>query len=357
MASRTSYKSACLAKFYLPAKIPKNWIARHDFTSVFPDMKPIMDAKTPAAKVMDEKNIESASEMERRSRKIGILLMMAAYLSFTVLDSSAKWLGRSLPPLEIAWARYVGASILALAMIRMSSAPSAFVSGNLKLQIMRSFALFISTVLNFIALLYLQLAQTVSIFFGLPLLVALLAGPMLGEWVGPRRLIAIGFGFIGILVVTGPGIGGFQPAMILSLIGTLCNAFYNIWTRRLATIDSWQTTLNYSSLLGTVLLTLTLPTYWVWPQTALQWSVMLIPGVAGVVGHYFLILAHRRAPASILAPFIYTQIAWMVTAGFLLFGDVPSISTLAGGAVVIASGLYLWYRERAVHAEISADTL
>ncbi|MBV1706351.1 MAG: DMT family transporter [Hyphomicrobiales bacterium] len=293
-------------------------------------------------------DIDSKDAVARRTRKMGIIMMMTAYLFFSMLDSSAKWLGHDLPPLETAWARYAGASLIALAMVNPFKQRNVMKTSAFGLQLVRSIALFISTLANFLALRHLQLSQTVSIAFSLPLIVALLAGPMLGEWVGPRRLAAIGVGFLGILVVTRPGLGGFQPAMLFCFVATMCGALYNIWTRQLASRDSWQTTLTYSSLLGTVILTATLPFWWVWPHGALEWAVMILPGFAGAVGHYFIIEAHRRAPAAVLAPFVYTQIVWMVAIGYVVFGDVPSLWTLGGGAIVISSGLYLWYRERVV---------
>lgn len=293
-------------------------------------------------------DIDAKDAAARRMRQIGIIMMVTAYLFFAFLDSSAKWLGHNLPPLETAWARYAGASLVALAMVNPFRHRRVLKTSALGLQLVRSLALLVSTLTNFLALRHLQLSQTVSISFSLPLLVALLAGPMLGEWVGPRRLAAIGVGFLGILVVTRPGLGGFQLAMALSFVATVCSALYNIWTRQLATRDSWQTTLTYSSLLGAVILTATLPFWWVWPHGALEWCVMIVPGLAGAVGHYFIIEAHRRAPAAVLAPFVYTQIIWMVAIGFIVFGDVPSLWTLGGSAIVMGSGLYLWYRERAV---------
>ena len=282
------------------------------------------------------------------SRQFGIALIITAYAFFAVLDADAKWLSRYLPVMEVVWARYLGASLFAMLAANPLSQPNLFKTNRFWLQNARALTLLASTVLNFYALLYLQLAETVSISFAMPLVVALLSGPILGEWVGPRRLAAICVGFVGVLVVTRPGSSGFHPAMLLSLTGTLCYAAYGITTRMLAATDSSRTTLAYSSLLGAVGLTPLLPWFWIWPQDALTWALMAGAGLCGAVGHWFLIAAHRHAPASILAPFIYTELLWMVGLGYVVFGDRPGIWTLAGGCIVIASGLYLWYRERVV---------
>jgi drug/metabolite transporter (DMT)-like permease len=224
--------------------------------------------------------------------------------------------------------------------------PRVLRTKRLWVQIVRSLLLFLSTALNFIALQYLQLAETMSITFATPLLVALLAGPLLGERVGPRRLAAIGVGFLGVLVITRPGLGTMHPAALLSVAGSVAYAFYALATRILASHDSSQTTMVYSGLAGAVLMTPLLPFIWTTPASALTWILLVATGAFGALGHWLLILAHARAPAPILSPFIYTQIVWMLALGYVLFGDWPDHWTLLGSAIVIASGLYLLYRER-----------
>jgi drug/metabolite transporter (DMT)-like permease len=178
------------------------------------------------------------------------------------------------------------------------------------------------------------------------LLVALLAGPLLGERVGPHRLAAIGVGFLGVLVITRPGLGTMHPAALLSVAGSVAYALYAITTRILASHDSSQTTMIYSGLAGVVLMTPLLPFVWTTPTSPLTWILLVATGAFGALGHWLLILAHARAPAPILSPFIYTQIVWMLALGYVLFGDWPDHWTLVGSGIVIASGLYLLYRER-----------
>jgi drug/metabolite transporter (DMT)-like permease len=204
----------------------------------------------------------------------------------------------------------------------------------------------VSTALNFVALQYLQLTETISILFATPFLVALLAAFFLGERVGPRRLAAIAVGFLGVLVITRPGLGGVHPAALLTVGGTVCYALYSVATRILAGYDSSATTMFYSGLAGLVLVTPVVPLVWSTPDSGVVWTMMILVGAFGALGHWLLILAHARAPAPVLSPFIYTQIVWMIALGFLVFGDVPDGWTLAGSAIVIASGLYLLHRER-----------
>ena len=291
--------------------------------------------------------------LETHSRQYGILLIIGAYAMFAGLDTTAKWLTHSIPLMEVVWARYVGAALFALVAANPFASPNVFHTRRFWLQNGRALTLLASTIVNFYALQYLQLAQTVSISFAMPLVVALLAGPLLGEWVGPRRLVAIFVGFLGVLVVTRPGSSQFHPAMLLSLFGTLCYAGYGLSTRVLAAYDSSRTTLTYSSLLGAVGMTLGLPWFWVWPQEGFTWMLMALTGLFGAVGHWLLIVAHRHAPASILAPFVYTELVWMVLLGLVVFNDAPGVWTMVGGLIVVSSGLYLWYRERVIKGEIA----
>lgn len=290
---------------------------------------------------------EAADGAGRRARLVGIALMCGTVVCFSGLDTSAKWLGRQgLDPLTITWARYAVSMVLIALFLNPVRKPALLRTSRPVLQLVRSALLFGSTIFNFFALRHLQLSESVTIQFATPLLVALVAGPMLGEWVGPRRLAAIAVGFLGVVVAVRPGFDGVQPAVLLCLANVVCYAFYILITRQLAAHDSTATTTLFSGLFGLVALTPILPFVWTAPASPLAWIVLLGTGAFGALGHWLLILAHARAPAAILAPFIYTQIIWMLVLGFGVFGDVPGPWTLAGAAIVVASGLYLLGRER-----------
>jgi drug/metabolite transporter (DMT)-like permease len=286
------------------------------------------------------------SQHERRQRLTGIALMCGAVACFACLDATAKFLNPHMPTLQIVWARYVSAFLLALLWINPVKEPRLVITSRPVLQVARSVLLLASTVLNFIALRYLQLDEALSILFSTPFLVAILAGSLLGERLDWRRWAAICVGFSGVLLVTRPGLGGIHPAALLSLGGALCYAFYGIMTRALSRTDSNKTTLFYSNLIGAVIMLPVLPFVWKAPDSFLLIALMVIMGVFASLGHYLLIVAHRLAPASVLSPFIYSQMVWMITLGYIVFGDVPNQWTLTGAAIVIGSGLYLIHRER-----------
>jgi drug/metabolite transporter (DMT)-like permease len=136
-----------------------------------------------------------------------------------------------------------------------------------------------------------------------------------------------------------------HPAAALSLAGTICYALYAVMTRIVSRVDSNQTSLFYNNAVGAALMLPIIPFVWVAPATWLIALMLLGTGVLGSLGHYFLIAGHRLAPASVLAPFIYTQLIWVVILGYVVFNHVPMPWTMAGAALVVGSGLYMLWRE------------
>lgn len=288
------------------------------------------------------------TQRQRRHRLIAIGLMCGAVASFAVLDAAAKYLNGHMDTLQVVWARYASAFLLTLLISNPISQPGLLRTARPVLQLVRSALLLGSTLFNFLAFRFLQLDQALSILFSTPFMVAILAGPMLGEWIGWRRWMAILVGFAGVLLVTRPGYGGIHWAALYSVASAVCYALYIIATRILSRSDTSETTLFYSNLVGVIAMLPVLPFVWTTPD---NWFLILLMagfGAFGSFGHYLLIVGHRLAPASILAPFMYTQLVWAVLLGLLIFGDVPNNWTLAGAAVVVTSGLYLLYRERVV---------
>lgn len=272
--------------------------------------------------------------------------MCGAVACFACLDATAKYLSGHMDVLQVVWVRYTAAFLLTLVISNPLTRPGLVLTRRPALQVGRAVLLLGSTLFNFLALRYLQLDQALAITFSTPFLVAVLSGPLLGEWVGWRRWAAICVGFLGVLVVTRPGFGGIHPAALLSLTAAFCLAFYGIATRALARTDSNETTLFYSNMVGAVAMLPVLPFVWTTPGSILLVLLMLLVGVLGSLGHYLLIAGHRHAQASLLAPFMYTQLVWVAALGWLVFGDLPNRWTLAGAAVVVASGLYILHRER-----------
>jgi drug/metabolite transporter (DMT)-like permease len=283
---------------------------------------------------------------QRRQRLTGIALMCGAVALFACLDTTAKYLNTQMDTLQIAWARYTSAFVLTLFISNPLTQAGLLRTKQLKLQVTRSLLLVGSTALNFLALRWLQLDEALSIIFTFPFIVAIASGPMLGEWIGWRRWAAICVGFCGVLLIIRPGFGTMHPAALFSLAATICYGLYAVITRIVARTDSNQTSLFYANFIGALVMQPVIPFVW---QTPSSWAIALLltgTGVLGSLGHFLLISGHKLAPASVLSPFIYTQLIWVVIFGYLVFDHVPTGWTMAGAAIVIGSGLYLLYRER-----------
>ncbi len=254
-------------------------------------------------------NAAALGEHEARERLIGIGLLCAGVTIFTALDSSAKFLGaHGIPTLQIVWTRYALSLVVAAVVLRPWRQPAMFVTRRPAAQAIRALFLLGSTVFNFIAIQHLQLAETISITFAAPLFVTLFAGPLLGEWAGPRRWAAVVVGFIGVIIVVQPEPGSFQPAALFSVAAAVCNAGYALTTRMLSATESPGGMLVYGSLLSAVVLAPALPFVAVLPTGGWVIFATCLTGIAGGLGHWLLILANRRAPATLLAPFSYIQL-------------------------------------------------
>lgn len=278
-----------------------------------------------------------------------IVLMCLAVTLFSCLDASAKYLiaHSQISTSQVVWMRFMGQALLMIVIFGPWHIEGVFRTKRPVLHSMRSLLMLATTAFNFLAVRYLRLDQTVSIAFLVPLFVALLAGPLLGEWVGWRRMVAILTGFAGILIVVRPGFAEVHWAFAYSFASMLAYASFMILTRKLAPFDPPLVTLFWSLLAGCILAAPLAYHYWVWPDTWVQWVHLLSLGALGGTGHYLLIHAYRLAPASSISPFLYFQLLSMVALGYFIFGDVPDVWTLVGSGVVIASGVYLVHRERA----------
>lgn len=289
----------------------------------------------------------------RHQRLAGIALMCTAVACLTFIDALSKYLVGQMDPLEVVWARYTSAFVLAFAVWNPLTRPGLLATRRPLLQLARSVLMVGGTFLNVMALRFLQIDQTLSIIFATPFLVAALAGPLLGEWIGWRRWVAISVGFLGVLVVIRPGFD-MHPAALLSVATAICYAFYGIITRLLSHTDSNETQLFYGNFIGAVATSAVVWFVWTPPQDLWIVALMVLIGAFGSIGHYLLIAAHRQAPASLISPFMYTQLVWAIMLGYLIFRDVPSRWTLAGASIVIASGLYIVNRERMRHSAEAA---
>ena len=282
----------------------------------------------------------------------GIFCMLGAMAFISVQEAFAKYLGEFLPIPQVVWARYVGHLSLMLVLLWPKYGNSIFKANRLSMQVLRSLILLIDTALFFYGLTMIGLAEATAIFFSVPALVVIISIPLLGERVKLPALIAIGVGFIGTIIIVRPTAGLVEEnnQMLLGALfvfgAACCTAFYNVITRKLANTDPLPVTLFYTAMIGALVSSLIVPFFWQAPQNISQWIALLTIGLFGGVAHSLIIAAHQYTAATVVAPFMYTQIFWAILLGWLFFSQLPDLFDFFGGAIVILSGLFLLLANR-----------
>jgi drug/metabolite transporter (DMT)-like permease len=281
-----------------------------------------------------------------RNRLIGIGLVSLCYLLFSLLDGSAKWLVGGMPVIMVVWLRFATHAVFAGIVLFPVKGAALVRTTHLRWHMLRALMFIAMTGINFWALQYLQLTVTASIFFSVPIMIALASAALLGEKLDAGRWAAIVAGFAGVLVIVRPWGADFHPAMLAAVVNAILYAAFLMMTRRLAAYDSPET-IQYLPAVGAAIgLAPFALASWESPSGWLEWTVACLLGVLGGCGHYLLALAHRYAPSSVIAPFVYQQVIYMALFGYLVFGDLPGPGVWLGAPIVVASGLYLFSRER-----------
>jgi drug/metabolite transporter (DMT)-like permease len=274
----------------------------------------------------------------RQGLLAGLAFMILTGLCFTALDSIVKLLiRRHYPMIEVLWARYAFSFLPLLALLPRHGL-RLLATRRPQLQLGRACLMLISSAGMYAGLRFLPIADCYAVGFVTPLMVALASAPLLGERVSRRQWLAILGGLAGVLVVIRPGLGALSWAALFPLTTAAANAGYQLMTRVMRATESAATTMVYTFLLGTVLTSALLPIGWVSPDAS-GWALMAVAGLIGFAGQLSLFQAFRLAPAALVSPISYLQIVWAVAVGLLMFGDPPDPVTLAGAAIVIASGL------------------
>lgn len=288
----------------------------------------------------------TVSPIESRAN-LGIGLVLLSQLVLLMLDISAKWLSvEGMATTQIVFMRYGVHLALLLLLFLPVSGLNLLKSNNIKLELLRGACLLGTTGCNFLAMRYLPLTVTSAIIFTSPLLICAMSGPLLGEKVGWRRWLAIGVGFVGILIIVRPGSEAFQPTALLSVGAAFFLALFSILTRKLAGVDSAATQQFFAGATPIILLAPVAFTDWVWPTQPISWAAFLIMGAAGLGGHFLNSVAHRFASPAMLAPFSYLSLLYLAIASWLIFNQPPDQWFILGAAIIILSGLYIWLRER-----------
>ncbi|HSN20963.1 MAG TPA: DMT family transporter [Usitatibacter sp.] len=273
-------------------------------------------------------------------------LVLLAGFFFSSLDTTAKYLVLDHPLFAVVWARYAGQMAVTTPIAWHRGGAGFWRTRHPAAQLLRSLCLVVATTCFVAALRFLPLAEGTAIAFLAPMFAIALSRPVLGETPTRARFWSAFAGFAGIVLIVRPGSAVFHPATALLVLAAIANAFYQLLTRKVPN-DTPHTTLFYSALVGTIVLTLALPfvdkpgTF-----TVRDGFFFVLLGLLAGLGHGFLTAAFLRAPATLVAPFTYLQMIWSTAYGWLLFGHLPDGLSALGMAVIVASGVALVLHER-----------
>ena len=284
---------------------------------------------------------------DHKQTQAGILFLLGSIGFITVVDTAAKYMTTSLPPVELVWGYFLGifTCLLGYSITKGRRLPHLLATKRLLLHFGRVGLLVLSISLLFIALRYMSLADATAISFTSPLFITILVIPILGEKVGKARWLAVLGGLCGVLIIVRPGSGLASWISLLPLLGAIAFAGFQIATRLLSSTESTFATLFYTGGFGLLWSSLALPFIWVTPE---PWHMLafLIQGALGMGAHLCMIRAFSLAEASLLAPFNYSKIIWASATGYLVFGNIPTLNTLVGAAVIALAGVFIMFRER-----------
>ena len=272
--------------------------------------------------------------------------MIGAIFCFASMDATAKYLMKEIGPAQTIWARYTVQAILVTVLIL----PKINIYGKTKypkLQFLRSVALMMATTLFFFAFSRLGLAEASAIFNISPVLITLGAFLFLREQIGLRRVIGIFVSLLGALIIIRPGSGVFTIYALLPLGAAIFYSTYSLVTRFVGADESPWTSLFYSAIFGAICYSIYIVFHWN-PMSSNALLLTIIIGLFGTAGHICLIRALTLGEASLVAPFIYTNLLFTTIWGLVLFGNFPDFWTICGALIIVAAGMYVWARDRVV---------
>jgi drug/metabolite transporter (DMT)-like permease len=285
--------------------------------------------------------------MSRNDARLGIALMILATIVFAAQDGISRYLASKYDVMTVVMIRYwfLAGFVVILSAARGGGIARVARTRQPGFQIFRGVLLAAEICVTVLAFVWLGLIETHAIFAVYPLLVAALAGPVLGEYVGWRRALAIVVGLIGVLIILRPGYRVFSPAALVPLVAALMFAIYALLKRRAARLDTSETSFFYTGVAGAVAITLVGPFFWTPIERGPDWGWMAALCVMGALGHFLLIKSYEVAEAGTVQPFAYFQLIFIAILGFALFGERPDGWTIVGAGVILAAGVYAMLRQ------------
>ncbi|WP_111561351.1 DMT family transporter [Rhizobium sp.] len=284
-----------------------------------------------------------------KSKTRGYIFVLLAITIFSIQDGISKHLGGAYPPVFVTMIRYWAFglfTILLAAKMRGGIVATARTKRPV-LQVIRGLLLAAQVVVVISCFAVIGLAHSQAIFSATPILIALLAMPLLGERVGWRRWTAIGAGLVGVLLILKPDSGFFDVTLLLAVLSCFLFAFYVIATRLVSRDDSSMTSFFYTGVVGALAMTLVGPFYWTWMAPA-DWVWMALVCMTSISSHYFLIRAYDMLDAAAVQPLTYLQLVYASIIGVTIYGETLSLNTIIGSVIVVGSGIFTIWREHVV---------
>ncbi|MDR3440386.1 DMT family transporter [Telmatospirillum sp.] len=280
----------------------------------------------------------------RDNPRLGILLMIGSTVLFALLWTLVKILSDRYPIAEVSFFRSVLALIPVGVLITMHGGARLLRPHRLRAHVWRSVIGVTSMILGFLSYHLMPLADAVAISFTSPLMITALSVPLLGEKVGPYRWCAVVVGFGGVLMIVQPSGSVFNLGALSAIGAAVASAFAMVTIRQLNRTDPPLTIVFYFTLFSSIFTALPLPFVWITPAAA-DWGWMALMGLAGGFGQYLMTRAFGLASAAVISPLNYVSLLWASLFGWAIWNDIPTPHVFAGSAVVVASGLFILYRE------------
>jgi len=283
----------------------------------------------------------------------GIGFVILSVACFAILDTTTKHISASVPILLALWFRYLIQAVFSTVFFLPKRGMSLFKTEHPKFQMVRGALLFGSSLCAFFGLKYLPVGEFTAIASITPLVVTLMGALSLGEKVRKLRWVLVLGAFAGTMVIVRPGSQHFDWVLIFPLVLILTNSGFQLLTSRMARTEDPVTMNVLTGWVGTALGAFLLPFVWELPTEWFVWAQLLLMGSFATVGHYLLILAFSKAPATVLTPYFYTQIVFAMLGGWLIFDHMPDHWTLVGiGVVTLCGALGAWLTVRESRVQI-----
>jgi drug/metabolite transporter (DMT)-like permease len=280
----------------------------------------------------------------REEVRRGIIYVVASIFVFALTNALIKWLVVRYSVVEVIVFRSSFALVPCLYLVATRGGVVALRTKRLHQHVTRSVLQFVSMICIFTAFGLMPLADATAITFASPLFLTMLSIPLLGEQVGIYRWSAVIVGFAGVLVMVQPGPGLLQSGALFPLANALINACVTIAIRRMTLTEASTTLVFYQTLVTGLIGLILLPFFWHTPDL-FDLALFSATGLLSGIAQFWWMQGCRFVPAAVAAPFSYTSMIWSLALGYLVWSDVPSTAVLVGAAIVIASGLYILYRE------------